>query len=65
MTAQRIGIRIVLVVVAAILQVVVVNKWHLPVGQPDLLVLVVVAFALASGPQRGAMLGFFAGFSPT
>jgi rod shape-determining protein MreD len=61
MTAQRVGVRIVLVVLAAILQVVVVNKWHLPAGQPDLLLLVVVGFALASGPQRGAILGFFAG----
>jgi rod shape-determining protein MreD len=61
MTAQRVGIRIVLVVIAAILQVVVVNKWHLPGGQPDLVVLIVVAFALASGPQRGALLGFCAG----
>jgi rod shape-determining protein MreD len=61
-TAQRIGLRILVVVIAAVLQVVVVNKVHLPLGHPDLLVLVVVAFALASGPQRGAMLGFFAGF---
>ena len=62
MTVQRVGLRIVVVFVAAILQVVVINKLHLPLGHPDLLVLVVVAFALASGPQRGAMLGFFAGF---
>jgi rod shape-determining protein MreD len=61
-SAQRIGLRIVVVVLAAVLQVVVVNKVHLPLGHPDLLVLVVVGFALASGPQRGAMLGFFAGF---
>jgi rod shape-determining protein MreD len=59
--AQRVALRIVIVVVAAILQVVVVNKWHLPGGHPDLLVLVVVAFALASGPQRGAVIGFFTG----
>jgi rod shape-determining protein MreD len=61
-TAQRVGLRIVIVFLAAVLQVVVINKLHLPLGHPDLLVLVVVAFALASGPQRGAMLGFFAGF---
>ncbi|MBV9870792.1 MAG: rod shape-determining protein MreD [Frankiaceae bacterium] len=61
MTAQRVAIRWVLVVVAAILQVVVVNKWHLPLGHPDLLLLVVIAFALASGSQRGALLGFWAG----
>jgi rod shape-determining protein MreD len=61
MTAQRIAFRIAVVVVAAVFQVVVVNKIHLPGGHPDLLVLVVVAFALTSGPQRGALLGFCAG----
>jgi rod shape-determining protein MreD len=60
-TGQRIAIRIALVVLAAVLQVVVVNKWQLPGGVPDLVLLVVISFALASGPQRGAMLGFFAG----
>jgi rod shape-determining protein MreD len=59
--AQRVGLRIVVVVLAAILQVVVVNKWDLPGGHPDLLVLVVVAFGLVSGPQRGAIVGFWAG----
>jgi rod shape-determining protein MreD len=62
-TVQRVAVRIVLVVLAAVLQVVVVNKWGLPGGHPDLLVLVVVAFALVSGPQRGAVLGFFAGLT--
>jgi rod shape-determining protein MreD len=60
--AQRLGYRFVIVIAAAILQVVVVNRLPLPGGHPDLLVLVVVAIALASGPQRGAMFGFFAGF---
>lgn len=62
MIAQRVGARFVLVVVAAILQVVIVNKLGLPYGVPDLVVLVVIAFALASGPARGALLGFWAGF---
>jgi rod shape-determining protein MreD len=60
-TAQRIGLRVVVVFLAAISQVVVVNRLNLPLGHPDLLVLVVIAFALASGPQRGAVLGFCAG----
>ena len=60
MTA-RIGLRVIVVFVAAILQVVVINRLPLPEGHPDLLVLVVIAFAFASGSQRGAMLGFFAG----
>jgi rod shape-determining protein MreD len=61
-SARRLGYRFVIVIVAAILQVVVVNRLPLPGGHPDLLVLVVVAIALASGPERGAMFGFFAGF---
>jgi rod shape-determining protein MreD len=60
--AQRVGFRVVIVLVAAILQVVLINPLPLPGGHPDLLVLVVVAVAFASGPDRGAMLGFFAGF---
>jgi rod shape-determining protein MreD len=60
-TVQRVALRIAVVVLAAVLQVVVVDKIHLPGGHPDLLVLVVVAFGLAAGPQRGAVLGFCAG----
>jgi rod shape-determining protein MreD len=60
--AQRLAYRFLVVIVAAILQVVVINRLPLPGGHPDLLVLVVVAIALASGPERGAMFGFFAGF---
>jgi rod shape-determining protein MreD len=59
---QRLGYRFVLVIVAVILQVVVINRLPLPAGHPDLVVLVVVAIALVSGPERGAMFGFFAGF---
>ena len=62
MTTRRIAYRLVIVFAAAILQVVVINQIPLPGGHPDLLVLVVVAIALASGPERGAMFGFFAGF---
>jgi rod shape-determining protein MreD len=61
-TARRIGFRIVIVLAAAILQVVIVNRLPLPGGEPDLLVLVVIGLALASGPQLGAVMGFFAGF---
>jgi rod shape-determining protein MreD len=60
--AQRIGFWVVVVFVAAIVQVVIVNRLPLPGGHPDLLVLVVIGVALASGSQRGAIFGFFAGF---
>ncbi|HWB65481.1 MAG TPA: rod shape-determining protein MreD [Mycobacteriales bacterium] len=61
MTGQRLALRAALVITAVLVQVVIVNKWSLPGGHPDLLVLVVVGFALVTDPQRGALLGFFAG----
>jgi rod shape-determining protein MreD len=61
MSASRIALRIGVVVTVLLLQVCVVNRMHLPLGTPDLLVVVVVAFALVGGSQRGAVLGFFAG----
>jgi rod shape-determining protein MreD len=62
MIAQRIGLRIVAVLVAAVLQVTVMNRLPLPGGKPDLVLLVVIGFALVAGPQRGALLGFLGGF---
>ncbi|HEX3823882.1 MAG TPA: rod shape-determining protein MreD [Mycobacteriales bacterium] len=62
MTARRIGYRVVIIIIAAILQVVVVNRLPLPGGHPDLVVLVIIAMALASGAQIGAILGFCGGF---
>lgn len=61
MTASRIGLRIAVVVTVLLIQVCVVNRMHLPIGTPDLLVVVVVAFSLIGGSQRGAVLGFFGG----
>ncbi|HWA68061.1 MAG TPA: rod shape-determining protein MreD [Mycobacteriales bacterium] len=61
MIASRIALRIGVVVVVLLAQVCIVNRMHLPIGTPDLLVVVVVAFALIGGSQRGAVLGFFAG----
>jgi rod shape-determining protein MreD len=62
MIAQRLGLRIVIVFVAAVLQVTIMNQLPLPGGKPDLMVLVVIGIALAAGPQRGALFGFFGGF---
>jgi rod shape-determining protein MreD len=61
LAVQRIALRIVVIFTAYIAQVSVINRMHLPGGQPDLLALVVIAFALVGGRQRGAMIGFFAG----
>jgi rod shape-determining protein MreD len=60
--AGRIGFLVVIAFAAAVVQVVVVNALPLPAGRPDLIALIVIAVALASGSQRGAMFGFFAGF---
>ncbi|HVT19894.1 MAG TPA: rod shape-determining protein MreD [Mycobacteriales bacterium] len=63
MIAQRILLRLAVVITVVLAQVTVVNRMHLPLGGPDLLVVVVVAFALVGGSQRGAVLGFFAGLA--
>jgi rod shape-determining protein MreD len=50
------------VVVALVLQLTTINGLRLPGGAvPDLVLLVVVAFGLASGPATGAVTGFTAG----
>ena len=51
------------VLTALLLQGVVVNPMPLPGTGPDLAVLVVVAFALVSGPTYGVLLGFAAGLA--
>jgi len=63
MTAQRIAFRVIVILTVCLGQVGVVNRMRLPGGGPDLLLLVVVAFSLVSGPQRGAVLGFGAGLT--
>jgi rod shape-determining protein MreD len=62
-TAQRVAFRIVVVITVCLAQVAIVNRMRLPGGGPDLLLLVVVAFGLVGGAQRGAMLGFGAGLA--
>jgi rod shape-determining protein MreD len=53
----------VVVVTALLLQVGVVNPLDLPVGQPDLVLLCVVALALVAGPTWGTVVGFAAGLT--
>ena len=54
----------VAVLAAIVLQVTVLNNLPFPGGsQPDLVLVVVVAMALASGPLEGAVIGFAAGLA--
>jgi rod shape-determining protein MreD len=60
---QRVVLRVAVVITVVLAQVTVINRMRLPLGGPDLLLVVVVAFALVGGSQRGAMFGFFAGLT--
>jgi rod shape-determining protein MreD len=60
----RQNLLVFLVVLSALLiQVTVLNRLPLPIGHPDLLVVVVIACALVGGPQRGALIGFATGLA--
>jgi len=58
---RRVALAAALLVTAFLLQVVVVNRWHLPGGGPFLMLLVVVALAAVWGPTPGTVVGFGAG----
>jgi rod shape-determining protein MreD len=60
---RRTALEIVVIAIAYLLQVSVLDRVSLPVGHPDLLVMVVVAFALVGGPQHGAIVGFATGLA--
>lgn len=59
--ARRAVLAIALVVTAVTLQLTVLARLPLPGGTPDLVLLVVVAFALLHGPVTGMAVGFGAG----
>lgn len=61
MITSRLGLPAVLVVIAYVLQVSVFDQLPLPGGHPDVLLVIVVAVALATGPFGGAVTGFAAG----
>lgn len=52
----------VVVITALLLQVSVVNRLDLPGTRPDLLLVVVVGIAIATGRSTGTVVGFGAGF---
>ena len=61
MNASRTGLVGVVVLVAVLLQVAVFSLFSVNGVVPNLALLVVVAAAIARGPQFGAFVGFFAG----
>jgi rod shape-determining protein MreD len=60
-TAQRFLLGAAAVVTALLLQLTVIGRLPLPGAAPDLLLVLVVAFALAEGPTSGMVTGFIAG----
>lgn len=61
MTSRRLLLGGVTLGTALLLQTTVLARLPLPGGPPDLLLVVVVAFALVEGPQSGTVTGFVAG----
>lgn len=61
MTVQRFLLGAVSLVTVLLLQVTVVTRLPVPGAPPDLVLLLVVAFALAEGPLSGMITGFVAG----
>lgn len=61
MTPQRFLLGAVTVVTALLLQLTVIGRLPLPGAAPDLVVVLVVAFALAEGPMSGLVTGWAAG----
>jgi rod shape-determining protein MreD len=61
---RRLLLSVVLVLAALVVQLTVLNRLPLPGGvSPDLVLLVVVALALSSGPMTGMVTGFCAGLA--
>ena len=63
MSAPRVALTAVLLVVAVALQVTFLSRLPLPGATPDLVLLVVVATALSGGPTVGLLTGFAAGLA--
>lgn len=61
MSVTRRLITAIVMVLAIAFQSAVVAKWNLPGAVPDLLLVLVAAFAMRQLPQHGALTGFLAG----
>lgn len=60
---RRVLLGVATVLTALLLQTAVLARLPLPGGTPDLLLVLVVAFALAEGPLAGTVTGFLAGLA--
>lgn len=60
---MQIGLVVVLVLAATVVNAVVFSPMNLPGSPPNVLLLVVAALALVLGPMGGAFVGFFAGLA--
>lgn len=63
MTARQAATRAAAVITALVLQPAVVGFLGLPLGRPQLVVVVVAVIALVDGPGPGAVCGFLAGLA--
>lgn len=61
MTVRRLLLSVATILAALLLQSTVLARLPLPGGAPDLLLVLVVAYALAEGPLSGLLTGFAAG----
>lgn len=61
MTARRFALGAATLLTALLLQTTVLTRLPLPGGAPELLLVVVVAFALVEGPMSGTVTGFVGG----
>ena len=61
MTTRRLLLGAASVLTAVLLQTTLLTRLPLPGGAPDLVLVLVVAFALAEGPLSGTVTGFVAG----
>ncbi len=61
MTVRRLLLSVATVLTALLVQSTVLTRLPLPGGAPDLLLVLVVAYALAEGPLSGTVTGFCAG----
>ena len=61
MSVQRFLLGAASIVTVLLLQLTVIGRLPLPGAAPDLLLVLVVAFALAEGPMSGMVTGFVAG----